>query len=206
MKRCWLSGARPLLILQGKRRYFRSSDPHRLIDLVEDRVRRLEREKKKLERVIPGWELLLAKSARKPKVSFFEGIQGIQQVYEDTLRQPPGSEILAYASADDVYRHVPRFIEQYIRRRVKKKIHVRGMLVDTPRARAHWQRHQHHLLKFKFIPKRFEFRPEVNIYNHKVAFMTFGEEFFGVIIESKEIYSYHKQLFELVWSQLPDKL
>lgn len=97
-----------------------------------------------------------------------------------------------------------QFIERYIRRRVAHKLRVRGILVDTPCARAHWERHQKDLLKFKFVPKRFGFHPEVNIYNQKVAFMTFGEEFFGVIVKSNEVYAYHKQLFDLLWSYLPE--
>ncbi len=43
------------------------------------------------------------------------------------------------------------------------------------------------------------FNTEVNIYGNKVAILTFGKEFVGVIMESEEIAATWRMVFEVIW-------
>ena len=49
------------------------------------------------------------------------------------------------------------------------------------------------------------FRGDVKIFANKVAFLSYSEDFFGVIIESKEIHAMLKSFFEMAWNLLPEK-
>ena len=43
----------------------------------------------------------------------------------------------------------------------------------------------------------FSLNNEINIYNNKLAIASYNKEFFGVLIESEEIYKSQKAIFEL---------
>src|SRR3989344_2980320 len=56
----------------------------------------------------------------RPKVKFYEGTEGLKQVYEDTLSSTEA--IRAYANADDVHKGIPKYFPNYFKRRAEKGI------------------------------------------------------------------------------------
>jgi sugar-specific transcriptional regulator TrmB len=133
----------------------------------------------------------------RPKISFYEGKDGLQKVYEDTLNST--GEILAYASVDDVHNTLPNYFPLYYKRRSKKGISIRAIFPDSPEARK--------LQQFDFQEKRnsilvppdvFGFHPEINIYNDKIMIASWREKL-DIVIESKEVSEAMKKVFELAW-------
>ncbi|MEI7425995.1 MAG: helix-turn-helix domain-containing protein [Candidatus Moraniibacteriota bacterium] len=56
--------------------------------------RQIEEKKKIIQKVMPELLSIANRLEKKPKIKFFEGIAGIREVYEDTLKYPD-QEILA---------------------------------------------------------------------------------------------------------------
>lgn len=142
---------------------------------------------------------------KKPKIRYFEGIEGIKEVYRDTLNYP-GQETLAWASQDAVkYFESDWLWKNYLPQRIEKKIWQRAIVPDNPEIREFTTENQKHLRRTKFIPKdRMPFEVEINLYgDQKIAVMSF-EEKLGLIIESKKIYNTLKNIFEIMWEMLTE--
>ena len=133
----------------------------------------------------------------RPQVKFYEGIDGLRQVYDDTLTST--GPILAYASVDDVAATLGDYYPQYYERRAKKGIFAKGIITKTPMAIERAKHNKEEGRETIFVaPDKFNFHPEINIYNNKVMIASWREKL-GIIIESEEIADAMRKVFELSW-------
>lgn len=147
---------------------------------------------------LPELETIYNKSDVKPKVTYYEGIEGIKNVFEDSLREKP-QELLMWLS-DDYFKDLPGYSSEYIKRRVQ--LNMRGRRIAP--AGSIWirQNKKHDIQELSETlavpPQLMTTGVEMMLYNNKLAFMNFREKF-GIIIESKAIAEAVRQGFELSW-------
>ena len=135
----------------------------------------------------------------RPKVMFYEGKEGLERVYEDTLSSH--EEILAYASVEDVSLALPHYFPLYFKRRAAKKIPIRAIFPDSPDARKLQTFDKEEMRTSVLVPlKKYGFHPEINIYDNKVMIASWREKL-GITIESSEIADVMKKVFELAWAE-----
>ena len=176
--------------IKGKTRYV-PEPPERLLLLI-----------KEIEGGImdnlPELNAIYNKSEVKPKITFYEGIEGIKNVFEDTLREKP-KEILMWLS-DDYFKDLPGYSADYIKERVKLNMHARRIApAGSIWIKENKKRDAEELSQTVAVPpEKMNIGIEVNVYNNKLAFMNFREKF-GVIIESKAIAQAMRQAYELSW-------
>jgi len=154
-----------------------------------------------LHRVLPELRALQGASFRSPQVKFFQGWEGVKRVYEDTLTAE--GELLNFANSALVRAHWEHYDEEYVAERVRRKLHLRGIAPDDE-AGKHVHGLDHKALReIRLVPaKDFNFNNEINIYDQKVAIVSFGEgegELFGIIIESADVADTQRQIFEMAW-------
>lgn len=155
---------------------------------------------KKFEALIPELKSLEKTTGNRPKVRFFEGIEGIQDALEDTLDQPDGSEILAYATAEGYYASDTRYTNSYIKRRTQKKIFSKCIAPDNQTNREFALQDKEHNRQTLLVPyQMFPFSNEIDIYGNKVAIMSLQEELLAIIIESESVANTQRAIFELAW-------
>ncbi len=137
--------------------------------------------------------------ADRPKVLFYEGKEGLQKVYEDTLTSR--EEILAYASVEDVESTLPNYFPEYYKRRAKKGIKIRAIFPESKEARNRADLDEEEIRESLLISsEKFGFHPEINIYNNKIMIASWREKL-GIIIESAEIADAMKKIYELAWAE-----
>ena len=135
----------------------------------------------------------------RPKVLFYEGKDGLQKVYEDTLTSH--EEILAYASVEDIQPTLPHYFPEYYKRRAKKGIKIRAIFPESPEAKERANLDKEEIRESLLVPsKKFGFHPEINIYDNKVMIASWREKL-GIIIESAEIADAMKKIYELAWAE-----
>lgn len=180
-----------------KKRTYSAEHPDTLIRHFEKRAKLYERRAEDLGKLLPQLRGLYSEKGKRPVVRFYEGKRGLESCYEDTLMA--AEPIRAYASVHDMHAALPKYFPEYYQRRTKKGIHIRAILPATPES-AERQRHDAaELRETVLVPTpQYDFSPEINLYDDKVAIMSLAEEF-GVIIESKEIANAQKVVFELAW-------
>jgi len=189
---------------KGAAIYFQVTDPKNLINYLErdknDYIRKIEKEKKDLEEIMPAIQSIEQKSPTRPKVQFFEGEKGVREAYEDTLKAE--EPIRAYANVEDMHKGLPDFFPEYYDRRKNARIHIRAIAPDN---KMSLERHKHdkkELRQMKLIDhKKYEFSPELNIYNNKILIASWREKM-AIIIESEEIADLHKKMYDLLWDKL----
>lgn len=153
---------------------------------------------KKSEAIVPELELLHAKQNR-PKIRFYEGKEGLEHVYEDTLTS--SEPIRAYATVDDMHNALPNYFPEYYKRRAGKNISIRAIVPETPMSRERKTHNLEEKREIAFVPAdKYYFSPEINIYDNKVMIASWRENL-GIIIESHEISDAMKKIYELAWAE-----
>lgn len=163
--------------------------------------RKIETEKKFLEearKIIPELKSI-HNVADRPKVLFYEGKEGLEKVYEDTLSSH--EEILAYASVEDIQPTLPHYFPGYYKRRAKKGIRIRAIFPESVDARERASLDEEEIRTSLIVPSdKYGFHPEINIYDNKVMIASWREKL-GIIIESSEIADAMKKIYELAWAE-----
>lgn len=179
--------------IKGKIKYFSPADPEVL-------VKKLKEKEALAKEILPQLQNLYNSPQAKPFIRYFEGKEGIKEMYEDSLRNlKKGDEILAYVG-EDTLQNMPEYAEDYINRRVEKNIRLRGIYKKSPEIMRYMKNNQSQLRDAKVLEEKdFPVSNETNIYKNKMAIASYGKEMFGMIIESEEIARSQKAIFELAW-------
>jgi len=186
------------LVRRKRRNIYMAENPKRIEEHLREKT-------ETIRNLMP--ELLSIANAldHKPKVRYFEGIEGLKEIYKDTLEYP-GMEILGWYSDDRIYFFDEAFVlDYYVKKRVASRIPMRMFAIESDFMKNLNTKDQVQLRQMKIIKaKQFVFAAEINLYsNDKIAIIAHRENF-GLIIESKKIYDTFKNIFELMWiSQLP---
>jgi len=135
----------------------------------------------------------------RPKVLFYEGREGMEKVYEDTLTSH--EPIRAYATPDDMHAGLPGYFPDYYHRRAKAGIFIRAIAPVTEIGIERRGHDEEEKREIAFVPKnKYYFSPEINIYDNKVMIASWREKL-GIIIESNEIADAMKKIYELAWAE-----
>ena len=131
----------------------------------------------------------------RPRITFYEGLSGLEKVYEDTLTAKTG--LKSWASTDELLDVMPAYFQTYFKRRASKEIPMRSIHPNTPSARAIAARNMTELRESALVPsEEFSWTPEVQIYNDKVNIASWKEKL-GIIIESEEIADAMRTFFDM---------
>lgn len=183
--------------IKGKKRLFIGENPEKI-------QKDLQKKEGLFSEILPQLKSIHNISGVKPKIRYFEGKEGLIEAYDDALKY--SGEIAAFGS-EDVYKVLGRdWVEDYIKRRVKKDIHVRAILPSTEYLEKEiFIRDQQQLRACKPIKKeKYPFSIEIDIYGHQKVALISNKEQLAIIIESAEIYKTMKFIFELAWDSLPE--
>lgn len=181
----------------GKRKRYIAEDP-RILGRI------LDSERATYEGALPELLSLANRLAKKPQIRFFEGEAGIKSVYQDTLNYP-GKEILMWGSLNAMESFDTTFLtDYYLAERLRHGIFMRAIGPDVPLVKKIQDADKKELRNTRLInqPEKFPFSVEINLYgNNSIGIMSFTESF-GLIIESREIFTTLKSFFELQWLSL----
>jgi len=190
--------AKGLASISGKEpaQEYLAETPDKIVLLLESQIKDRESQLEKIKNILPEMKSLHNVAGR-PKVRFYEGMQGLKDVYEDTLTS--SEEIRAYATVDDMHNAIPGYFPTYYKRRVGKNISIRAIIPATPVGRVRASKDMEEKRQTKLIPAdKYYFSPEINIYDNKVMIASWREKL-GIIIESVEIADAMKKTYELAW-------
>ncbi|MFH0740027.1 MAG: helix-turn-helix domain-containing protein [bacterium] len=192
--------SKKLAVVSGKepKQEYVAQSPDMIIEMLKQEVSSSQEQLKNAEKLVPQLKSL-HNIGNRPKVKFYEGKDGLKEVYEDTLTSH--EEIRAYATLDDMYQALPGYFPDYFKRRAKKHIPIRAILPATQVAFERIKYNKEEMRTMALIPvDKFRFSPEINIYDSKVMIASWKEKL-GIIIESEEIADAMKKIFELSWQE-----
>lgn len=181
---------------ENKKHFFIANNPELILSVIDEKRRNYMQE-------LPSILSLYNIKAQKPKVAYFEGYDGIKELYEDTLLTlGKGEEILAYVTTGTV-KYLEEYSIDYIKRRVAKKIKIKGIYNESPKINEYMEKNKEQLREVKMISvKEMPLENEINIYANKMIIITYKPEPFGVLIESKEVINTQRAIFQALWNRL----
>jgi len=183
-------------IKKGKRKMYSAANPQHLVD--EQRARAAA-----VDRLLP--ELLAIQNSviNKPRVLFFEGVEGIKEIYRMTLRDK--HTIYAWEDLEHAINVLPpAFVKSYTEERAAKKIPARCIDRDTRFAREWTKEHDVRLSRDSRFVQSESFGTEINVFGNKVAFFRWDKKTpFGVVIDDSGIASAMRIVWHELWERLP---
>jgi len=189
-----------LVSVSGKepKQEFVAESPDKVVVFLENKKRETEKQIVGAKKFLPELKSIHNVGGR-PKIRFYEGKEGLKQVYEDTLTSHEA--IRAYATVDDMHAALPDYFPKYYQRRAKKGIHIRAIVPKTPIGLERAKQDRTEARETAMIPPdKYYFSPEINIYDNKIMIASWREKL-GIIIESPEIADAMKKIYELAWAE-----
>jgi hypothetical protein len=143
--------------------------------------------------------------AYKPKIQYYEGREGIKNIFEDTLTAK--GEMLGYTNLSEIPKIVTEdFLRDYAERKTEKKIKMRMLAPLTKEGTEYLKKYypkgfDENLVEIFFVnQKEFPIDYEITIYGDKTAIISLNpSEMFGLIIESPLYAKTQRAIFNLAW-------
>lgn len=179
---------------------FRIEDPSYLKKIVATEKRALSERENALNLALPDLERTFVGANFRPRVRFFEGVEGLKTIQDEFLHTTD-KLVESAASLDDVIRIFPTHPEDYTPRRVKRGIRSK-LIYTTSRGPILKDTDKQMLRESRYVPpEHFALTSDMAIYGNNVALSALHERPYGIIIESKEIATSMRALFYLAWDQ-----
>lgn len=184
-------------VVKGKKRYFNAESPEQLTGLLEAQKQEIENKRSDLEKILPELKTIFSLAEEKPKVRFFEGIEGLKAMQTDILKTKI-DDLYEFIPLDDAYKIFPPELDNHRKKADQKFQKIKRRIIYTSK--------QGNVLssvgnkEVSFIShKEFPFDTEIIIYGFKTALFSYGEKLVGVIIENNGIAKSLKSIFNLAW-------
>lgn len=173
--------------------YYSAARPEK----IKSRFRELERQ---AELIMPQLNAMYGLSENKPQTRFYEGVEGIKTVFEDTLTAQ--TKVLnCILSMEDLYT-IPgkRFMDSYVEQRIKAGLSICVIRSKSKEVRKEdWPTSNEQKRELRYAPQDMIFSMTTYLYDAKVGLISTQKENFGMIIESKEFYQTMNNLFKSLW-------
>ncbi len=177
--------------------------PHLLKAKKEKFLYEIEQEEKNLNAIIALLQKETLSESHMPQVSFFEGLDGLQNLYESIFSAK--EDVRSLVNFEDRQKHLPEYFNTYYQRRKKEKIFMKAIYPDTKFGRERQNNDKEDYRTSHLVDtKKYFWLPEIQVYDNKVS-IACGSKKIGIIIEGKEIADAIKVLFDLAWEGLERK-
>lgn len=191
----------------GTKTIYKPSDPEQLRRLAKIRQASAEAVSEQITAILPSLKSSYRLMTVQPTVRVFEGVEGLKDIYRETLRD--GQTIYAYVSPDEPDARIYRWLTTtYVQERVKHDVHVKVVVNGSSQTAEYLAKNQAELREARFVKNDlYPFRGEIDVFGDKVAFISYkSEELFGVIVESASIAETLRSSVKLILDLLSSKL
>lgn len=175
------------------------TNPVNLEKFIELRRNQIINNEYKFKSILPGLMKQYYSVAEQPAVRFYQGRDGLDHIYDDILRVGADFHLIMTPAENDFMGE--EYMNKFVAQRVKAGIKVTALTPDTFEANHNPALDKKILFKrYWYDPKAFDAPVEINIYGRKVAFLSFGEEIIGTVIDSPQIAQSMRLIFEMLRS------
>lgn len=187
----------------GKKVFF-VDDVRAISDLLSDRIKSLQEEKKKFETELPS--LLKKTSFVEPKIKFYSGKDGVKQVLNAIMLNSNIETELMWPMSEMMKVLGDEYLKELNEKRVKRNIYLRVIWPEDKKLDIKKYPYlaagvDDHLRELRFAPKGVTWEMGYWMYDDKVAFLSSEKEGFGFVVQSKEFSHLLRIQFEEFWKK-----
>jgi HTH-type transcriptional regulator, sugar sensing transcriptional regulator len=185
--------------LKGWKKLFVAEAPENLENILEAR-------KDKLKKLLPEFSALYNLKGGESFIKYYEGLEGIKQIYEGLLRDIKPNDYYLIISHMTPWLDLDRtYFEDFIRRRSKKNLDIRALFQDSPIARKLQQQQTNFNEKIKILPNSTSLTTNLVVTPQRVVIHQLIPPVLAIVIENKSVIKMHKEMFEIMWRSLSDE-
>ncbi|MCA9356673.1 hypothetical protein KC872_00530, partial [Candidatus Kaiserbacteria bacterium] len=165
---------------------------------VRDKIEALEARREALLEDLPS--LLAQAQSVQPKIQFFEGTEGVQQMMKDMLWYDGGvvKSFWPYKQMIDILG--TEFLIWFNERRIKRNIHISSIWPQSDRKAVNIFSEQDTYVTKRFALSGQKTKMSYLIYGDKTIFVSSSKEAFGFLVQSVEFSELMEMLFNSLWS------
>lgn len=187
--------------------YFTAIPPAQFDLYINAKQAELERQRGELHAIIPELSKLSGAQRSRPKVSYYEGVDGARTALEQTLTAKD-KLLRSFLSIEDIFAFLgPEYFDDYTSRRISSGYQLKVLRhIEKDRVAfsafpipSKYASDETANREVRYVADELAFPVTTYMFDDKVAFISTREENFAVIIQSHEIAQTHVKLFELLW-------
>jgi sugar-specific transcriptional regulator TrmB len=184
---------------EGKKTYFAPESPEALRRVLQQQKESIQSKVSELDRLLPGLTQLFDTAGERPLVRFFPGKEGVAAVREEVLTTKEKKLYIVFSPENLSRLFGEKYLDDYSERRKALGIHSQGIYTY----KENFDR-----VILDNLTERRSFHPDVIplsvdlfIFDDKLAVLSLEGALFGLIIQSTQITSSMKAIFNFLWSQ-----
>ncbi len=162
-------------------------------------LRRIEQQRQIAADLVPQLRMLHHQAGHKPRVRYFEGLEGITEVLYDTLSCRSGELRGILAMAELMETPGIDVMNRYIAARIKAGLRLRVVRSESRETAAIWPASRIERRALRYAPKGLDLGLTSYIYDDKVAYISSRREHFALCIQSEEFAAFQTAMFEGLW-------
>lgn len=183
-------------------KHFQASDPRKLLELLEERKKFVEKQKKDVEKMLPGLMARMADQGKGQEAEVYEGYGGVKSYFMQALRDSkPGDERVVFGAVTGYPLSEPaqRFFRFYDRQRAKAGIKVKVIYSEEARKQKESLRYRKsELTKVRYVPQ--VSLSSVGIQKDSVDILIWTKETSVLfVIRSREVADTFRTYFNILW-------
>lgn len=185
--------------IRGWKTLFEAENPEKLESIV-DQMRH------EVRRALPEFASVYNLHSSGAFIKYYEGLEGIKQVYQDLLRDVrPHEDYLIISDSVQWLEQDPEFFSQFLERRSKLDINIRALLQDSDLARQYKKTERNLNWKVKILPAGHKLATNMLIIPRRVVINQLKPPLLAMVIENDSVIQMNRELFEIVWRSIPEK-
>lgn len=181
-----------LKILHGRTLIFEAEPPTKLKLLLKE-------QEHVLDEAMPELKLLFNSAGIRPRIRFYEGIEGVKEVFKDTL-SVKNKILKGILSMEDLYQTPgKKYMAEYVAKRISSDIKLQVIRSEIKDVEETWPSSEAENRELRYAPKNMIFPMTLYLYDNKIGIIGTKKENFGIIIESDDLYQTLNNFFEITW-------
>ncbi len=186
---------------KGKKTFYTAESPERVLNLLNNFQQELEFKKSEVMRILPALNDLFAGAGEKPKVRFFEGIEGVRAMQNDFLAVRD-KKLESFTNLDKFFELFPKNEDEYTKQRIARGIKA-FVIYTRKEGPVEDATSEKKLREAKHLNQgTFPMSADVTIFDDKVALITYKAKPVSVIIDHADIASAMRAIFYSVWDSI----
>jgi len=196
-------------VVDSKEKKFRAEEPDRLAKLTRKMRRRVIEAEIELEKLMPGLKAIQKKLVQPPKLTFYQGMEGIKTIIEEASGHP--EPWYYFGSAEEFMKAMPpKEAEEFVleTRELRKKAGrpLAKFISDKGYNKIQlFEKYEPAVRQVRFLPELLITKSALIIYGNKLGVISLGQAPFVSVVESTEIVELLKLMYQIIWANLPEE-
>jgi len=182
--------------IKGFKRTYSASPPEMLEVLHANKLSLLRQS-------LPLFQTLRSEEKEVKSVVYLEGKEAVKSIYEDLLKNSKENDFYYAVSDVEKWRNMdPVYCDEFIKRRVKKKLDLKFLFTRTAEAEKRKAIAKKLAEHVKFLPPNYNLNTNLVITPKRIVIHQTGSPTLAVSMDNKAFIEIHRVMFELLWESI----